>query len=293
MFLSARSERNQWPRPPSLAPLGQFTLRIAGTGSCYEGRFPGVIPRSRRGWCSGLLPLPRRCRWLGNGGKPSGWTRNARLVPAAVGASAFLCQTKQHGISQADPVGAAGSNLRHARAQWPERRGGCHSGFARRKELPAEGASPKTAFWFLCRRGQRNPPPGRRNPLFRVLSRDGKNQRSPGVGSGECKHSSRPPPDPRYGRRFPEVFPRIRRGWCSRLPPLPRRCRWLGNQQKTVRLDQECAPGASSRRSWAVVAGGWGHPPLPPIRQTFRRGRCLIGPPGLGPAPERHFAFLS
>ena len=225
MFLSARSERNQWPRPPSLAPLGQFTLRIAGTGSCYEGRFPGVIPRSRRGWCSGLLPLPRRCRWLDNLGKPSGWNRKARLVPAAVGASAFLCQTKQHGISQADPVGAAGSNLRHARAQWPERRGECHSGFARRKELPAEGASPKTAFWFLCRRGQRNPPPGRRNPLFRVLSRDGKNQRSPGVGSGECKHSSRPPPDPRYGRRFPEVFPRIRRGWCSRLPPLPRRMR--------------------------------------------------------------------
>ena len=29
-FLSQRWERNQWPRPPSLAPSGQFTLRIAG-----------------------------------------------------------------------------------------------------------------------------------------------------------------------------------------------------------------------------------------------------------------------
>ena len=30
MLLSARTESNQWPRPPSLAPSGQFTLRIAG-----------------------------------------------------------------------------------------------------------------------------------------------------------------------------------------------------------------------------------------------------------------------
>ncbi len=71
--------------------------------------------------------------------------------------------------------------------------------------------------------------------------------------------------------------------------PLP----LVGQWRKAIRLDQERAPGVSSRRSWAVVAGGWGHPPLPPIRQPFRRGRCLIGPPGLGPAPERHFAFLS
>ena len=28
-FLSQRWERNQWPRPPSLAPSGQFTLRTA------------------------------------------------------------------------------------------------------------------------------------------------------------------------------------------------------------------------------------------------------------------------
>ena len=29
-FLSQRWESTQWPRPPSLAPSGQFTLRIAG-----------------------------------------------------------------------------------------------------------------------------------------------------------------------------------------------------------------------------------------------------------------------
>ena len=32
-FLSERSERNQRPRPPSLAPAGQFTLRIAGAAT--------------------------------------------------------------------------------------------------------------------------------------------------------------------------------------------------------------------------------------------------------------------
>ena len=72
-------------------------------------------------------------------------------------------QTKQHGISQAAPVGAADPNLHRARAQWPGRRSRGHSSFARREELPAKGAPPKTAFSFLCRRGQRNPPPERRN----------------------------------------------------------------------------------------------------------------------------------
>ena len=75
-------------------------------------------------------------------------------------------QTKQHGISQAAPVGAADPNLHRARAQWPGRRSRGHSSFARREELPAKGAPPKTAFWFLCRRGQRNPPPERRNFLM-------------------------------------------------------------------------------------------------------------------------------
>ena len=63
------------------------------------------------------------------------------------------------------------------------------------------------------------------------------------------------PPDPRYGGRFPEVVPRTRRGWYRRLSLLPRRCRWLGNLEKAVRLDGESAPGASSRRSWSIIGG--------------------------------------
>ena len=57
-FLSQRWERNQWPRPPSLGPAGQFTLRIAGgrlrmDTSCPYSPYPrspitGVIPWSRQ-----------------------------------------------------------------------------------------------------------------------------------------------------------------------------------------------------------------------------------------------------
>ncbi len=72
-------------------------------------------------------------------------------------------QTKQHGTGQADRRRQESLNLHRARAQWPGRRSRGHSSFARREELPAKGAPPKTAFWFLCRRGQRNPPPERRN----------------------------------------------------------------------------------------------------------------------------------
>ena len=78
---------------------------------------------------------------------------------------------KQHGTSQAAPVRAVRHNHHPARAQWPGRRGTRHSGFARRKKQTAKGAQPKTAFWFLCRRGQRNPPPERRNPLLKSSRR--------------------------------------------------------------------------------------------------------------------------
>ena len=77
--------------------------------------------------------------------------------------------------------------------------------------MRAEGAPPKTAFWFLCRRGQRNPPPGRRNPPFHVLSSNGKNQwprppslapsgqftlRSPGAGLRGVPALQSPAPGP-------------------------------------------------------------------------------------------------
>ena len=45
MFLSERSERNQWPRPPSLAPLGQFTLRCAGAAFDERLRAAGAHRR--------------------------------------------------------------------------------------------------------------------------------------------------------------------------------------------------------------------------------------------------------
>ena len=46
VLLSARTESNQWPRPPSLAPLGQFTLRCAkGTPSMNTSPQAGVHRR--------------------------------------------------------------------------------------------------------------------------------------------------------------------------------------------------------------------------------------------------------
>ena len=131
---------------------------------------------------------------------------------------------------------------------------------------PPEGTShrrgpPKTAFWFLCRREQRNPPPERRNSPRCVLSKDGKNQRSPGAGSEERQRSSRLPPDPVTGDAFLKPFRESGAGGdriVSASPPLP-----LARQsKKAVRLDEESAPVATSHRGWAVIAGGW-YPPLP------------------------------
>ena len=72
-FLSQRWERNQWPRPPSLASSGQFTLRIAG------GRVPVEFCR-----ISGMQNLSdtlnsrratgpwvcKNCRWCGSTSAP-------------------------------------------------------------------------------------------------------------------------------------------------------------------------------------------------------------------------------
>ena len=80
MLLSVRAESNQWPRPPSLAPLGQFTLRRAkgapstntwltpvfigvapldphygGTPSCQIGR---ILPAARTQDLASSLPRP-------------------------------------------------------------------------------------------------------------------------------------------------------------------------------------------------------------------------------------------
>ena len=124
-------------------------------------------------------------------GKRSGWNRKTRRLQAAVGVGlgaaggetpplrrgwVFRCRSgfwppivhdQPNNMAPARRNQGEGRAfyLFHARAQWPGRRVGSHSGFARRKEVLAEGAE-KTAFWFLCRREQRNPPPGRRNSPF-------------------------------------------------------------------------------------------------------------------------------
>ena len=66
-FLSQRWERNQWPRPPSLAPSGQFTLRIAGDAA--DGlRLRFAPPRS----IGPLSPDPKY------GGYPLRWAEHFR-----------------------------------------------------------------------------------------------------------------------------------------------------------------------------------------------------------------------
>ena len=56
-FLSQRWERNQWPRPPSLAPSGQFTLRIAG-GRLQRSTVPVLlVAHPTPSGPSGHLPL--------------------------------------------------------------------------------------------------------------------------------------------------------------------------------------------------------------------------------------------
>ena len=88
-FLSQRWERNQWPRPPSLAPSGQFTLRIAGGRlrmgtacpySPYPGPHYGGRPIVRCCWISGAQKgsslrdsfratgpwVCKNCRWCGS-----------------------------------------------------------------------------------------------------------------------------------------------------------------------------------------------------------------------------------
>ncbi len=63
-FLSERSERNRWPRPPSLAPLGQFTLRIAGGKYDWTAAVPPCPSSSQSPldfisrWRGKLRPLP-------------------------------------------------------------------------------------------------------------------------------------------------------------------------------------------------------------------------------------------
>ena len=150
------------------------------------------------------------------------------------------------------------SFLSRKRAQWPGRGGSSHSSFARRKEFHAKGTQPKNGVLVPL-------PPERRNPPFGVLSNDGKNQRLPGTGSEECKHSSRPPPDPRYGGRFPGSRSAHPARAVQLIAPASAPLPLAGQSEKAVRLDEENAPGACSRRGWFGFGGRRNAAPTPSL----------------------------
>ena len=84
MLLSARAESNQWPRPPSLAPLGQFTFRCAkgapSTNTWLTPVFIGVVPYPL--WPFGPSPPDRGSRPPGpHYGGPR--RRKVRSIPDA------------------------------------------------------------------------------------------------------------------------------------------------------------------------------------------------------------------
>ena len=246
-------------------------------GPPLRGTLPGRWFRaSGAGRAGDCFPFRAAAAGRAKGSGPSGWTRKARLVPAAVGAGLLSaggetpplrrgwvfrcrgglwppvhCQTKQHGTSQADPVGAPGPNFCRARAQWPGRGAGGHSGFARRKGQIAKGAPPKTAFWFLCRRGQRNPPPGRRNSPFAWVCLSERSERHERIAGGRRNRTGGQPPGPPcrlspgppYGGRFPgncSAHPaRAGQGFAFRSAPLP-----LAGQFR------ESRPAGPGKRAW-------------------------------------------
>ena len=98
----------------------------------------------------------------------------ARAAPTAYPAPGALVRE-----TQAQFLNRTSGNFCKPRAQWPGRKRGGHSIFARRKfsnikqeSVPRNGVRGKAtmstkcssepspaAFWFLCRRGQRNSPP--------------------------------------------------------------------------------------------------------------------------------------
>ena len=154
-FLAVLSSdgKNQWPRPPSLAPSGQFTLRSPGDAAIgpaasrpvlhagfppdprYGGRFPGERTATPARAVIGSSSVPRRCRWSGS------FQRAVRLdgESAPVASSrrgGFLWPAKPNNMVQGRRSKGEGQafHLFYARAQWPGRGEGSHSDFARRKK---------------------------------------------------------------------------------------------------------------------------------------------------------------
>ena len=153
--------------------------------------------------------------------------------------------------------------------------------------FPPKGPE-KTAFWFLCRRGQRNPPPGRWNSPFAGVCLSERSERHERIAGGRRNRTggktarssmSAYPRTPITGDASRAAVPRIRRGRCSRLSPLPRRCRWPGGLGRAVRLDDGSAPGASSCRGW-FRSGGRRNALLKSSRRGWFRnfGRMVSAP---------------
>ena len=127
----------------------------------------------------------------------------------------------------------------------------------------------ETAFWFLCRRGQRNPPPERRNyPFTRVFlfACPKRNQKCPGDWLRGVQALQSPAPGPPLRRTLPGSRPahpaRAVQSIAPASAPLPlagileeRRAGWT----KKARLVLAAVGAGSSS------AGG----ETPPLRQTF------------------------
>ena len=78
---------------------------------------------------------------------------------------------------------------------------------------------------------------------------------SPGAGSEECKHSSRPPPDPVTGDVSRESFLESGAGGTADCFPFRAAAAGWAIQRRPGKLDEENAPGACSRRGWFWLGG--------------------------------------
>ena len=131
-FLSQRWERNQWPRPPSLAPSGQFTLRIAGgRGRRALRAHRTAYPRSP---ITGVTPLA--WRWIFGAQNLSG------LLPFNPGHWALGVQKfRTNAVPQprlALPNQRSRSVFRRRGGLWPP--AGAHSAPLRKNESASEYA---------------------------------------------------------------------------------------------------------------------------------------------------------
>ena len=164
-------------------------------------------------------------------------------------------QTKQHGTGQADRRRQESLNLHRARAQWPGRRGKRHSSFARREELPVKGPPPKTAFWFLCRRGQRNPPPERRNFPAMFFPRMERTKDPRGLAPRSASTPVACPRTPLRGTLPGWVFLASGAGSAADCPRFHAAAAGWAIQRRPGKLGEENAPGACSRRGWFWLGG--------------------------------------